>query len=496
MALSLHAGAEAEVDDGDGGPGDETADRGEVGKVVEGGGSASGDSHVREEGEEDGDNHRDPGKTVAVGLGKEARSLARDGETVEGTRRGVHVRGGSADSRGEQAGVDDRGKTLDTSSLDGNDKGRASGGLAGVGELGGVGGADDRDGECSEDVEEENTVEDLADGRRDGLPGVACLTSGHADDLGTDEAEGRVDENGPEAEELAEGAGDVVVLDKGTGVLPVLEAEAALLADGTDVDEEREDDQTDDGEDLDACEPELGLSVSASTEEVDRDDDDEAGRDEDGGRGIGPEGAENGGGREFGGEDDRPVVPVVPTHGKGHGRRDEAVGQLDVTTGDGQVGEEFTEALHHGVADGAHDAVAEPQAQRTTVVKRASSTKEETYSKRRVTVSGLSLGRYYAITNMLLVTNHTSDTDHSYVAGLESVGELLALALVEVIVLAAEGGATLLEGADVLSLLGLEVALVVGFGVNHGCICLSQVRCVERGREEREGRWMRGLEKC
>lgn len=52
-----------------------------------------------------------------------------------------------------------------------------------------------------------------------------------------------------------------------------------------------------------------------------------------------------------------PVVPIVPTHGKGEGRIDEAFGKFNVTTGDGEISDHFTKGDHDRVANSAHQGV-------------------------------------------------------------------------------------------------------------------------------------------
>lgn len=158
-ALQRHAAVEAGVHQGDAEPGRETADRGHVGEPSEDGVGTARDGHVGEEGEAEGEEDGDVGKAVVLGrAGEDARELAGDGERIHGAGRRVQVRGGCADGRGDQTGVDDRRETLDAGHADGNDEGAAVGLLA-LGEGRCVVRADEADGEAAEEVEDENLRE-------------------------------------------------------------------------------------------------------------------------------------------------------------------------------------------------------------------------------------------------------------------------------------------------------------------------------------------------
>lgn len=99
-----------------------------VGKVAkDGAGVLRTGRHVREERERDADDDTPVRQAPAVGRLEEARSLAVQGETVEGTRRGVQVGRGGRPGGGEEASVDDRGESLDAGVLDGNDERRRDG---------------------------------------------------------------------------------------------------------------------------------------------------------------------------------------------------------------------------------------------------------------------------------------------------------------------------------------------------------------------------------
>lgn len=123
-----------------------------------------------------------------------------------------------------------------------------------------------------------------------------------------DVREGSLGEDGPESEELSERARDALVLSKGSGVPPVGESEVTLVS-SSGVDDDTDEDQTDNGEDLDGGEPELGFTVTLGSEHVDADDDDKGDGDPDGivdgvRHGLGPVLDKDGNGSEFDGEND------------------------------------------------------------------------------------------------------------------------------------------------------------------------------------------------
>lgn len=152
-----------------------------------------------------------------------------------------------------------------------------------------------RDGKGSEDVENQDTDVDSLDRPRDVTTRVLGLASSDCDNLkmerdmhvsflqrvatvslrvpsvashlGTNERERGLDEDSPEAQEAAEGAWDVFVLDKGTRVFPVAETKPVVVRTTSEVEDEGQDDQTDDRDDFDGCEPEFGLAVRSGTED-------------------------------------------------------------------------------------------------------------------------------------------------------------------------------------------------------------------------------------
>ena len=213
--LCLHSLVEAEVGDRDSGPGRESSNSSHVGKPIEDLTRTLGDTHIGKERETGGDGEGHVWETVLGGASKDLGCVTRYGKSVEGTGRGVHVGGSSGPRRGQQAGVDDGGKTTDSSGGDGNDEGRL--GRSRVENEGRVvGGHDETDAERSQEVEDQDTDVHTPDGSWNVTTGVLGLSSSDGDDLGTDVRERGLDEDGEETKKLSEGSGDTAVLSQRT----------------------------------------------------------------------------------------------------------------------------------------------------------------------------------------------------------------------------------------------------------------------------------------
>jgi hypothetical protein len=103
---------------------------------------------------------------------------------------------------------------------------------------------------------------------------------------------------------------------------------------------------------------ELALGVSTGTEEVDDDDNDETHGDPNTvGDSLVPVVDQNGGGGKLGGENDGPVVPIVPTHGETESGVDESRSESDWSSWNRQVRDHFTEGDHGSETDGTHESV-------------------------------------------------------------------------------------------------------------------------------------------
>lgn len=183
-------------------------------------------------------------------------------------------------------------------------------------------------------------------------------------------------------------------------VFPVLEANLFAIGSATSRDYDTENDETDDCQDLDTGKPEFGLAVCAGTENIDKDDDKETDRNPDTVvDSLVPQVDQDGRGRQLGGENDSPVVPVVPSHTESESGIDETSGEPDVAAGNGQERDHFTErnllvspgdaslcairtlqaeTYHYRVADGSHNGVAQEETKRTTIGESRTGTEEKT----------------------------------------------------------------------------------------------------------------------
>ncbi|KFY30675.1 hypothetical protein V493_01757 [Pseudogymnoascus sp. VKM F-4281 (FW-2241)] len=263
-ALHLQRAHEADVRRSDAGPRDESRDGADVEEPLEDGRRAGGEVEEGEEAEERGEEDGVVGDAADRGAGEEFRGRAVARESDENTRAGVDV----------GVGRDDEGR---------------GGGVGGVGHEALVGvGHQQADEEDGEDEEEEDTPEGLADRRRHVLARVLGLAGGDTYEFRALVRETCLYEYGPETDELGYGVRLwEEVRGKGAGIVPVFEAEVALLS-GAGVDADAEDEEADDGDDLDHGEPELELAVEADGHHVTRNDEDPEDGDKytDGERGI------------------------------------------------------------------------------------------------------------------------------------------------------------------------------------------------------------------
>ena len=107
--------------------------------------------------------------------------------------------------------------------------------------------------EDGETVEDEDSVEGELDCAGDRFPRILGLTDSYTHKLGTEVGEGSGDEGGPDGEEVARGAGHDV-RPNGAGVFPVFEARSFMVGTTATNEDEREEDETADGDDLQAYE--------------------------------------------------------------------------------------------------------------------------------------------------------------------------------------------------------------------------------------------------
>lgn len=108
---------------------------------------------------------------------------------------------------------------LDSGPLDGNDPG-GRGGVACVGnETRIVVGADQTEDEDAENVEQEDTDPDTANGEWDVLGRIMGFRRGHSENLGSQKGIGCPDQDRPETGETAQSSRDVVVLGECAGIV-------------------------------------------------------------------------------------------------------------------------------------------------------------------------------------------------------------------------------------------------------------------------------------
>ena len=137
-----------------------------------------------------------------------------------------------------------------------------------------VGSDDDRHNQRTQDVEYDQAIDEASACLGDVASRGLALTGGNGDCFGRqDECETRADERGPEREELPHGpeAGLGVAVER-AGIFPVAEAESIVGGSAAEEEHDAEDDETQDGDDLDRGEPELGLAVYADRKDVENDD--------------------------------------------------------------------------------------------------------------------------------------------------------------------------------------------------------------------------------
>ena len=177
------------------------------------------------------------------------------------TRAAVEIAGCSGPGRGEQAGVDEAGQTLDAGMPDGDDERRLRSIRRIEAEIRvGVGHeqANNRD---TTDVEQDDTHVHALDRLGNVAARVLRLASGDGDDLGAQVGVRSVRHDGPPAKEAALGAADVVVLRERTGVFPVAEAETVVVGASSEVEYDAKNDEPGNRQHLYGCEDELGLSI-------------------------------------------------------------------------------------------------------------------------------------------------------------------------------------------------------------------------------------------
>ena len=199
--------------------------------------------------------------------------------------------------------------------------------------------ADDGDGA---DVEQQDAEEDRADGLGDIAVGILCFTCGDGDELGALEGKARDHEDAKDARAAIDEGGRLLTVGQG----PVAEAGGGAAEDAEDHQDAKDKEENND-RDFDEGKPKFAFAVGAGGQGIESEEDGEEDRGPYPTGGVGrPVLHDQRGGREFGGDCDRPVVPIIPADGEAEAGGDEASGVFPEAAGQRNVGGHFAEGLH------------------------------------------------------------------------------------------------------------------------------------------------------
>lgn len=233
MTLLLPPVAEANVRETDGTPGEDRRQPGNGQHPPERFSLLRGCREVPEETKECRDSDTDHGATTTINVREDTGSLTLLGESGEGTRGAVDGRVTDGQDSNHDNNVHDAGENLDTGILNGNDERRCRGistrRAAEKARLG-VGNQQSDEGE-GDDVEEEDTPEDLFDGGGQRLARVCGFGGSKTDQLSTGEGEGGGDEHAAKTLEA-------VV--ESTGVVPVSTANVVAVRPTANIEDDTE----------------------------------------------------------------------------------------------------------------------------------------------------------------------------------------------------------------------------------------------------------------
>ena len=289
--------------------------------------------------------------------GKESGGAAVVGETEEDSGAGVDVGVCGGEDDEEEHAVDDVGEDTDVVKLGGDDEGRGCGVGLRAEERWVVVGDQEADAEDGEDEEDENSVESLLDRGWDVLAWVFCLTGCNTDQLGSLVGETSLDENSPEADELAQRTKSKI-FGKSTRVLPVSEANTVVVWASSKINADCKDDEADDGNHLDGTEPEFHFTEEFDRCKIQGGHDDPSNGDTNCDVEVGRPVLNNQTGcSEFEGERHTPGEPVDPAHGKAEGRINKASCVGGEGTGNGNVGAHLPERGHDTVDNCANESI-------------------------------------------------------------------------------------------------------------------------------------------
>lgn len=321
--LGLEGGHEAQMADVDARPADEASDGSNVQEPVKNNTTVGRQVHVGEQTDGRGSGNCKVGSSEPVGVGHELRSAPLVGKRNKNAGARVDVGVGGGENGGQEHSIDDVGQNLDTSQVGSDDQGRRGGILRVEQKRWVVGRHNDTDEEDGRHEQAEDAPESPADGTGNALLGVLGLTSTNTNQLGPLETEAGGDQDGPEANELANGTLNNGLVER-TRAHPVLEAQVPLLA-NTGVDADGKDDEADNGNDLDAGEPHLNFTKNANGHEVESSEDDPEDTDKDGNaQAVVPVLDNDTSSSQLESESDGPAEPVHPAHGEAESGVDES----------------------------------------------------------------------------------------------------------------------------------------------------------------------------
>jgi hypothetical protein len=176
-----------------------------------------------------------------------------------------------------------------------------------------------------------------------------------------------LDKDSPETDKLRNRSAGEIRRSKSTGLVPVLEADVALLSNTTRVNDDGENPESDKRNDLDGREPELELAENVDRQEVDSGNWDP----EDGDENADVEAAvppldDQASRGKFERICDGPRKPVDPSHSEAKTGVHEASSVLGESTSDGKVGGHFRKTEHDRVDESTDEDVCEQCADRSS----------------------------------------------------------------------------------------------------------------------------------
>lgn len=269
VALANPRSAEADVSKADGAPGEKCGKARQGEEPVEDSRAVSGQVDVGEGTESEDKKDGEERASGAVDVGEDLGGIALLSESGESAGTAIDTRDTNRQDRNQDDDVHERVEAFEVGILANKHEGRGLDVDVGIGaeKVGAVVGDQETNEGKTQNVEEGDTPEDLLDGTRERLDGVAGLSSGETNKLGTGERESSSDEHAAEAAET---------VGKGTGILPELAARVILVSAAlgtTTANKDNADNHKDNSRSkLQARRPELFLGISKGSKNVNDDD--------------------------------------------------------------------------------------------------------------------------------------------------------------------------------------------------------------------------------